>query len=317
MEIRPSVELLQALKKQKYHIIGRHSAVKRCKWLNEALTKNRSCYKQKFYGIKSHQCIQMTPSLFCCNQECIFCWRAQKRDLSSEQDINGISINDNPEDIFTGLLKAQGAIISGYAGNKNVNWKKLSEASTPKHVAISLAGEPTCYNRLGELIQLLHKKGLTTFLVTNGTLPSKLSKLIEEPTQLYVSLCASNRTLYERVCRPKYSNSWIKLNQTLEILTSFSCPTVIRMTLVDSYNMNNIKEYAKLISKASPTHIETKAYMHIGFSSLRLSYRRMPTHKKVKEFAEELSKETGYRIIDECTDSRVILLSKKQNPRLF
>ena len=107
------------------------------------------------------------------------------------------------------------------------------------------------------------------------------------------------------------------MNQTLETLSSFSCPTVIRMTLVDSYNMNNIKEYAKLISKASPTHIETKAYMHIGFSSLRLSYSRMPTYKEVKEFAKELSKETGYRIIDEAIDSRVILLSKKQNPRLL
>ena len=142
-------------------------------------------------------------------------------------------------------------------------------------------------------------------------------KLIEEPTQLYVSLCASNRSIYEQVCRPNNSNSWRKLNQTLEAISSFSCPTVIRMTLVESYNMNNIKEYAKLISKASPTHIETKAYMHIGFSSLRLSYSRMPTHKKVKKFSEELSKETGYKIIDESSDSRVVLLSKKQNPRLL
>lgn len=317
MEIQPPTELLQALKKQKYHIIGKHSAVKRCKWLNEALTKNRSCYKQKFYGIKSHQCIQMTPSVFCCNQECVFCWRAQKEDLNSKQNINDIPMNDSPEDIFRGLLKAQRSIISGYAGNINVDWKKLGEASTPKHVAISLAGEPTCYNRLGELIQLLHKKGLTTFLVTNGTLPERLLKLIEEPTQLYVSLCASNISNYERVCRPKNSNSWKKLNQTLEVLSSFSCPTVIRMTLVESYNMKNIEEYAKLINKAEPTHIETKAYMHIGFSSLRLSYSRMPTHEKVKEFSEELSKETGYKIIDESTDSRVVLLSKRKNPRLL
>lgn len=259
----------------------------------------------------------MTPALFCCSQECVFCWRAQNKDLNIKKDLNKIPMNDDPEDILRGLLKAQASILSGYAGNKNVDWKKLSEASTPKHVAISLAGEPTCYDRLGELIQLLHKRGFTTFLVTNGTLPSKLLELIKEPTQLYVSLCAPNRTIYERVCHPKNSKSWMKLNQTLEMLSSFSCPTVIRMTLVESYNMNNINEYAKLIQKASPTNIETKAYMHIGFSSFRLSYSRMPTHKKVKEFSEKLSEESGFMIIDESINSRVILLSKKKNPRLF
>jgi tRNA wybutosine-synthesizing protein 1 len=308
---------LQALKKQKYHIVGKHSAVKRCKWLNEALTKNRACYKQKFYGIKSHQCIQMSPSLFCCNQECLFCWRAQNGDLSIKNDLNKIPMRDTPEEIIRGILIAQSSIISGYAGHKNVDWKKLSEASTPKHVAISLTGEPTSYDRLGELIQLLHRKGLTTFLVSNGTLPSKLLNLTKEPTQLYVSLCAPNIEVFKRVCRPKKLGSWIKLNETLTSLSSFNCPTVIRMTLVNGYNMNNIEEYAKIINKSSPTYIEAKAYMHIGFSSLRLSYNRMPNHKKIQKFSEELSKKTGYKIIDESSESRVILLSKRKKPILL
>ena len=127
MEHQVPSSLLQALKKQKYHIVGRHSAVKRCKWLNEALTKNRACYKQKFYGIKSHQCIQMSPSLFCCNQECLFCWRAQNEDLNIKNDLNTIPMQDSPEEIVKGILKAQASIISGYAGNESVNWKKLSE----------------------------------------------------------------------------------------------------------------------------------------------------------------------------------------------
>jgi tRNA wybutosine-synthesizing protein 1 len=308
---------LRALKKQKYHRIGNHTAVKRCKWLNEALTKNRSCYKQKFYGIKSHQCIQMSPSLFYCNQQCLFCWRAQKRDLNIKQDLNNIPMCDPPEEIIIGILKAQSSILSGYAGNTQIDWKKLNEASKPKHVAISLTGEPTFYEHLGELIQLLHKRGLTTFLVSNGTLPSKLRDLPEEPTQLYISVCAPNKEVFIRVCRPKITGAWEKLNETLSFLSSFNCPTVIRITLVDGYNMKNLEEYAKIITKASPTYIEAKAYMHVGFSGLRLSYDRMPSYEKIKHFSAVLSEKTGYKIIDESKESRVVLLSKRDKPIQF
>ena len=44
------------------------------------------------------------------------------------------------------------------------------------------------------------------------------------------------------------------------------------MTLVKEHNMHNVDEYAKLVEKANPTYIEAKAYMHIGFSSLRLGF---------------------------------------------
>jgi tRNA wybutosine-synthesizing protein 1 len=49
-------------------------------------------------------------------------------------------------------------------------------------VAISLTGEPTLYRHIDELIRIFHKKGLTTFLVSNGTNPSALARLSEEPT---------------------------------------------------------------------------------------------------------------------------------------
>ncbi|HDM36274.1 MAG TPA: 4-demethylwyosine synthase TYW1, partial [Candidatus Syntrophoarchaeum butanivorans] len=32
------------------------------------------CYKGRFYGVASHRCIQMTPTILC-NQACIHCWR--------------------------------------------------------------------------------------------------------------------------------------------------------------------------------------------------------------------------------------------------
>lgn len=314
MEKNIESSLLQVLKKQKYHIIGNHSAVKRCKWLYESIINDRPCYKQKFYGIKSHRCIQMSPSLFYCTQQCLFCWRAQSGDLQVTWDEMKLPSLDSPEEIIQGSLKAQEKILTGYKGNPKANWRKLQEALTPKHVAISLTGEPTLYEPLGELIRTFHQKGLTTFLVSNGTLPSKLASLSEEPTQLYISVCAPNEQIYKRVCRPQFPNAWAKLSETLGLLQSFRCPTVIRMTLVKEYNMNLVEEYAKLVEKANPTYIEAKAYMHIGFSNLRLSFDSMPQHGEVKDFAGQLAEKTGYKIIDEAAESRVVLLSKREKP---
>lgn len=304
-------KLIQTLKKQSYHIIGNHSAVKRCKWLYESIVNGRVCYKEKFYGIKSHRCIQMSPSLYYCTQHCLFCWRAQSGDLQVTWDEMKYSHVDSPEDIVAGSFKAQERILTGYKGNPKTDWRKLTEALSPKQVAISLTGEPTLYPKIGELIRTYHQKGLTTFLVSNGTLPDRLSNLSQEPTQLYVSLCAPNEQVYNKVCRPLMPNAWKKLNETLDYMQSFKCRTVVRMTLVKSHNMNLIEEYAKLIEKTNPTFIETKAYMHIGFSNLRLGFDNMPQLPEVEDFASKLAEKTGYYIINESADSRVVLLSKK------
>jgi tRNA wybutosine-synthesizing protein 1 len=112
-------------------------------------------------------------------------------------------------------------------------------------------------------------------------------------------------------------NAWSKLNETLSFLPSFRCPTVVRSTLVKGYNMEDVAGYAKLVEKANPTYIEAKAYMHVGFSSLRLGFDNMPKHKEVYDFAVQLSEQTGYSIVDESTDSRVVLLSIKGKPTKF
>ena len=307
-------KLITALKKQKYHLIGKHSAVKRCKWLYESIVNNRPCYKQKFYGIQSHRCIQMSPSLYYCTQECLFCWRIQSGDLETKWNEMHNPNRDTPEQIVEGCFRAQEKIISGYKGNEKTDWVKLREAQRPNQVAISLTGEPTLYEPLGELIELFKKKGLTTFLVTNGTLPTRLLNLKQEPTQLYVSLCAPNENVYNKVCRPQFSSAWSKLNETLETLQSFRCPTAIRMTMVKKHNMELIEQYSKIVNKANPTYVEVKAYMHIGFSNLRLSFDNMPMHEEVKEFAAELAKHTGYNVLNEAPESRVVLLSRLKKP---
>jgi tRNA wybutosine-synthesizing protein 1 len=224
---------------------------------------------------------------------------------------------DSPEEIVEGSIKAQLEILSGYKGNPETNQKKFREALTPRHAAISLTGEPTLYKHVGELIQAFHRRGFTTFLVSNGTEPSVLAKIGEDPTQLYISVCAPDEEAFKHVCRPQIPKAWEKLNETLELLPSFKCPTVIRITLVRGLNVKNIKGYAKLVEKANPTYIEPKAYMHVGFSRLRLGYESMPTHREIREFAKQIAKETSYNIIDESQESRVVLLSKLEKSIRF
>ncbi len=259
----------------------------------------------------------MTPALFYCTQQCLFCWRAQSGDLQITWDEMKLPTWDSPEAIVEGSIKAHLKILSGYKGNPQANKQKFKESITPKHAAISLTGEPTLYKPIGELIQAFHRRRFTTFLVSNGTMPSELAKLSEEPTQLYISVCAPNEETFKHVCRPQIPKAWERLNETLALLSSFQCPTVVRITSVHGFNMKNIEEYAKLIEKANPLYVEPKAYMHVGFSRLRLSYENMPNHGELREFATQLAHETGYRIVDESPESRVALLSKLEKPLRF
>jgi len=64
--------------------------------------------------------------------------------------------------------------------------------------------------------------------------------------------------------------------------------------------------------------VEVKAYMFVGSSRQRLEMKNMPYHHEVKEFAEEIAKHCGMKIIDEQEPSRVVLLMKEdRNDRIM
>ncbi|MGP3667316.1 MAG: 4-demethylwyosine synthase TYW1 [Candidatus Bathyarchaeota archaeon] len=303
------------LKREKYQIVGRHSAVKKCSWLHQSLVYGRVCYKQKFYGIPSHRCLQMTPSLYFCTLRCLFCWRVQPEDLGLSFDEAMFNVKpDLPELIIDECIKAQRRILTGYKPHPKVERSKWEEALNPNHAAISLTGEPTLYPLIGELIEEFHKRNMTTFLVTNGTNPKALENLNHQPSQLYISIHAPNKEVFNRICRPRIPDAWERLNESLSLLKNFNCPTVLRITLTKSLNMGYTEDYVKLISKAESSYVEVKSYMYVGFSRKRLTYEDMPSHEDVKMFAENLTKLTGYKIVDEARDSRVVLLSRVGKP---
>jgi len=301
-----NTELQNILKKQHYAVVGQHSAVKLCHWMKQSLLFGRECYKQTFYGIESHRCLQMTPAINQCTQMCLFCWRHQG---FVEKELKEI---DDPKDILDKSIEAQRKLITGFKGDERCDQIKWKEANDSNMVACSLSGEPTLYPKLGEFFEECHKKGMTTFLVTNGTNPKVLENLSPLPKQLYVSVVAPNKEVYKKLCSPLISNGWEKLIETLELLPSLDTRTVIRHTLVDGWNMDEryIDEYVKLDEMASPLFIEPKGYVFVGYSRKRMSRSNMPYHNNVRDFGIKLADRLGYKLAMERPDSMAILLAR-------
>lgn len=299
-------EQQEKLEKSGYRFVGKHghAAAKICHWTKQSLLNKGVCYKEKFYGIESHRCLQMSPSVDCCQQECEFCWR----DLSyTKTDWEGEY--DDPATIIDGAIAAQNNLLCGFFGNDKADKKKLIESKSPTNAAISLAGEPTLYPEIDELIAEFNKRNFTTFVVSNGQCVDKLKNLETNPYQLYLSLDAPSKKLYNSVCRPQINDGWDNLNESLETLSSFNSRTCIRTTCVKGRNMIKPEEYGKLIEKADPDFVEIKAYMCVGSSRDRLTLKNMPSFNEIVEFATEIGKYCGREITNESEISRVVLLS--------
>jgi len=309
-------ELREKLEKQKYHLLGQRGAYKACQWQKKSLLHGDTCYKQKFYGIESHRCLQMAPTVDKCTQSCEFCWRVTPGDVGVTWNQIKVEKEDvlPPDDLLDATLMANLRTLGGYnpEAGANVPIQKYKEARNPKHVAISLAGEPTLYPYISEFIDEIHRRGMTSFLVTNGTTPDVLEKM-SLPTQLYVTLAASDRETHQRLLRPGIPNAWDQVVETQTMLKSLSCRRANRLTMVAGHNMHDPRGYAKLINEGEPDFVEVKGYMYLGASRGRLNRDNAPSHQEIRAFSEKLVALTGYYLTDEQIESRVVLLSRKKH----
>lgn len=296
---------VEKLESSGYRFVGshNHAAAKICHWTKQSILDKGVCYKEKFYGIESHRCLQMAPAVPNCQQKCEFCWR----DLSYTQT-QWEGEYDDPKTIIDEAVKAQNNLLCGFFGNDKANKEKLEESKTPTNAAISLAGEPMLYPEIDELIAEFNRRNFTTFVVSNGQCVDKLKNLENEPYQLYLSLDAPTKKIYNDVCQPQISEGWDNLNQSLDTLASFNSHTCIRTTCVKGRNMTNPEKYAELIKKANPDFVEIKAYMCVGSSRHRLTPDNMPTFDEVKSFAQKIGENCGKKIVNESEVSRVVLL---------
>ena len=140
--------------------------------------------------------------------------------------------------------------------------KAHNEAMTPNHAAISLDGEPMLYPEMDGLVGEFRNRNMTTFIVTNGTLPKKIEALNSLPSQLYITLPACNQQMYKKICRPMVKNGWERIMDSLKLINSLSCRTVIRLTAIKELNINDdfIEDYVKIIEKANPSFFEIKGF---------------------------------------------------------
>jgi wyosine [tRNA(Phe)-imidazoG37] synthetase (radical SAM superfamily) len=137
-----------------------------------------------------------------------------------------------------------------------------SEAMIPNHSAISLDGEPLLYPEMSDFVQEFKKQSMTTFIVTNGTLPERIKVLDPLPSQLYITLPAPNERIYKQVCRPMIKNGWNKILESLELMNTLSCRTVVRLTAVKNINIGDqfLKDYLDIIKKSNPNFLEIKGF---------------------------------------------------------
>jgi tRNA wybutosine-synthesizing protein 1 len=269
-------------------------------WCKRALAGGDMCYKHQFYGIASHRCVQMTPTLRC-NQRCLFCWRSFEHEVTAEEECP-------PEVILAGIHRLQKKALAGYNAvlDNTVTDEKWKEALDPKHVAISLSGEPTLYSRLPELVDLFNASGYTTFLVSNGTNPAMLARC--RAYQTYVSLDAPDELTYKKVCRP-LADTWEHVNESLRQLGGRR--SAVRITLVAGLNDVAPENYAAILQESGAQFTEVKGYMYLGSSRNRLQRKNMPEHDAVRAFAEKIAAECDYTIRDENRLSRVVCLERE------
>ncbi|MFX1316058.1 MAG: radical SAM protein [Promethearchaeota archaeon] len=414
-------EFVEKYTKTKYRIIGqnKHSFIKPCHWLEQRLMTgrdNRNCYKGVF-GIKSHRCLQNTPSLPFCNHQCVFCWRdieigslgadfvVEPDDpkflidemIRQQQDIiknhlplrryldnyeimidilyymllhstekhnisslsNNIHVSKNKIERATNLLKNQEFIslrgqslrdfeldndfkcciksrdeiellINRQLTTPDDIMQAHNEAMYPNHAAISLDGEPLLYPRISEYVREFKKRNMTTFIVSNGTLPEKIKILEPLPTQLYITLPASSEEVYKKTCRPMIKNGWEKINESLDLIESLNCRTLVRLTAVKDLNLKvqYLKEYMKIIERANPNFFEIKGFTLQAKALLikeRLKSERslqsyFPEYDYLEDIALKFEELSGFPLIYKNQASRDFLFAinweREKDPKI-
>lgn len=107
-------------------------------------------------------------------------------------------------------------LMSVHAG---VTLERLMEGLAPRHCALSLVGEPIMYPEINKLVDELHHRRISTFLVTNAQFPEKI-KMLKPLTQVCVStyIIVQKNLVSEDPC--------FVLNQGLTWLSLLTCAVI-------------------------------------------------------------------------------------------
>ncbi|UCD00634.1 MAG: radical SAM protein [Promethearchaeota archaeon] len=205
-----------------------------------------------------------------------------------------------------------------------------SEAMIPNHAAVSLDGEPLLYPKISEYVKEFRNRNMTTFIVTNGTLPENIEKLESLPSQLYITLPAPNEQIYKKICRPMIKNGWNKIMGSLDLVNSLYCRSVIRLTAIKDLNFNEnlINDYIRIVERANPNFFEIKGFTLQAKALLikdRLKSEKpvqdfFPEYNYLKNLALKFEKISGFPLIYKNKASRDFLFAinwdKDKDPKI-
>src|ERR671925_271584 len=94
--IQITSQVKSKLQKAKYGVYN-HSAVELCHWTKKSFANEGNCYKHKFYGISTHQCMEMTPTAMNCENRCVYCWSFYCWNILVLFYTTEISVQDKPQ----------------------------------------------------------------------------------------------------------------------------------------------------------------------------------------------------------------------------
>jgi len=267
------------------------------------------CYKHTFYGIESHRCMEATPSLACANK-CVFCWRHHTNPVGTEWRWQ----MDGAQTILDGALENHTNLIKQFKGVPGVKAERFAEGMRPQHCALSLVGEPIMYPEINKFVDLLHREGISTFLVTNAQFPDAIKNL-RPVTQLYVSVDAATKDSLKKIDRPLFKDFWERFILSLRELSAKGQRTVYRLTLVKSFNVEELENYAALVREGKPDFIEIKGVTYCGESmASTLTMANVPWHEEVVSFTTQLCNllDNKYELAAEHEHSNCILVANKK-----
>ena len=194
---------------------------------------------------------------------------------------------DDAEMIVNQAISKHIDMIKSLKGIKDAVPERWEEGMRPRHCALSLVGEPINYPDINKFLNLLHSRGISSFLVSNAQFPDQIEQL-SPCTQLYISVDAPTQDALKTIDRPLFSDFWDRFLRCMDQLRLKQQRTVYRLTLVKGYNTSDIPEYVNLIQRGTPDFIEVKGVTYSGGSRPIIGMKNVPWHTEVVEWVEQL-----------------------------
>eukprot|EP00667_Euglena_gracilis_P003009 EG_transcript_3017 len=277
-----SSELRAQLAEQGYRLVGTHSAVRLSRWTKTNLRGRGGCFKRTFYGTRSYETVETSPSLSC-SSNCVYCWKHPGCPTSSQW----LWAVDDAKTVVDNVLLQHIAMLNTMKDVQGVRPDRLLQAQTVRHCDLSLVGEPLLYPHLNSFLQHMHDRKISTWMYHTGMHPKQLEKLVTT-THLTLSVCGPTPQLMKHIMRCSFDDVWERFLASLDIMAKKAHRTALRFVIIKGWTDAYFEEYADIIRRCKPDFIECKGVIFCGKAEPLTLEDNIPTHQDIVEFCQRL-----------------------------